>query len=182
MFQELKTHGEMEEVKTEAEYNEASCDKAEYVSKDGKRLDKNEEAICIDYNISLDESIKRNDIAVCDDVSREFAGMSASDVLNMEIDSYEQVQVFVEIELEEYGEFPENSAEYSTEFSFDVGIENSTKGYDITEKGEASEPGFEETDEKVCRRFSQCPQLDTAALMEETITDNSDIWFFSISV
>ena len=108
--------------------------------------------------------------------------MSASDVLNMEIDSYEQVQVFVEIELEEYGEFPENSAEYSTEFSFDVGIENSTKGYDITEKGEASEPGSEETDEKVCRRFSQCPQLDTAALMEETITDDSNIWFFTISV
>ena len=54
MFQELKTHGEMEEVKTEAEYSEVSCDKAENVSKDGKRLDKNEEAICIDYNISLD--------------------------------------------------------------------------------------------------------------------------------
>ena len=65
MFQELKTHGEMEEVKTEAEYSEVSCDKAENVSKDGKRLDKNEEAICIDYNISLDESIKRNDIASC---------------------------------------------------------------------------------------------------------------------
>ena len=55
----------MEEVKTEAEYSEVSCAKAENVFKDGKRFDKNEEAICIDYNISLDESIKINDIASC---------------------------------------------------------------------------------------------------------------------
>ena len=55
----------MEEVKTEEEFSEAFCDKAEYGSKDGKRLDKNEEALCIDYKISLDESIKRNDIASC---------------------------------------------------------------------------------------------------------------------